>query len=141
MLVQSALVLHVDPMPHAGHVAPPQSTPVSAPFLMPSEQVAAAPTQRPAPSQVVPPFCDNGAGCVYARYLANGSGPELSAAGISDVDGFTGFYWSQQLSGAGTILVLTLAGALGGGFVYGALRPKPSSSRSVTADGQAGGGT
>lgn len=91
--------------------------------------------------QVVPPFCDNGAGCVYARYLANGSGPELSAAGISDVDGFTGFYWSQQLSGAGTILVLTLAGALGGGFVYGALRPKPSSSRSVTADGQAGGGT
>ena len=92
--------------------------------------------------QPVPPFCDNGAGCVYARYVANGSGPELTAAGITGVDEFTGFYWRQQLSGAGTILVLTLAGALGGGFVYGVLRPKPAaSSRSLTADGQAGGGT
>jgi hypothetical protein len=91
--------------------------------------------------QPVPPFCDNGAGCVYARYLANGSGPELAAAGISGADAFTGFYWRQQLSGAGTVLVLTLAGAVGGGLAYGVLRPKPTAARrSIAADGQAGGG-
>jgi hypothetical protein len=74
--------------------------------------------------QVVPPLCDNGAGCVYARYLAQGSGPELTAAGISDVGGFTAFYWRQQLSAAGTVFVLTIAGALGGGVLYGVSRPK-----------------
>lgn len=94
----------------------------------------------PTSHQPVPPFCDNGAGCVYARYLANGSGPELTAAGIGDADSFTGFYWRQQLSGAGTVLVLTLAGALAGGLLYGVLRPKPAAaSRSMTAGGRAGG--
>jgi hypothetical protein len=73
---------------------------------------------------VVPPLCDNGAGCVYARYLAQGSGAELSAAGITDVGGFTAFYWRQQLSAAGTVFVLTLAGAVGGGALYGVFRPK-----------------
>jgi hypothetical protein len=74
--------------------------------------------------QVVPPLCDTGAGCVYARYLAQGSGPELTAAGITDVADFTGFYWSQQLAAAGTVFVLTIAGALGGGLLYGGFRPK-----------------
>jgi hypothetical protein len=96
----------------------------------------------PTSHQPVPPFCDNGAGCVYARYLANGSGAELTAAGITDAGAFSGFYWRQQLAGAGTILVLTLAGALAGGVVYGVLRPKPAAaSRSITAGRQAGGGT
>jgi hypothetical protein len=96
----------------------------------------------PKSHQPVPPFCDNGAGCVYARYVANGSGPELTAAGITNADAFTGFYWRQQLSGAGTVLVLTLGGALVGGALYGAVRPKPAApSRSMTADRQAGGGT
>jgi hypothetical protein len=75
---------------------------------------------------VVPPLCDNGAGCVYARYLAQGSGPELSRAGITDVGAFTGFYWRQQVSAAGTVFVLTLGGAIGGGLLYGAFRPKPA---------------
>jgi hypothetical protein len=35
-LAQSAPVAHPLPLAHAGHVPPPQSTPVSAPFLMPS---------------------------------------------------------------------------------------------------------
>ncbi|MFL5749764.1 MAG: hypothetical protein ACJ767_03985 [Chloroflexota bacterium] len=96
----------------------------------------------PGSHQVVPPLCDTGAGCVYARYLAQGSGAELSAAGIRDVAGFTGFYWGQQLSAAGTVLALTLAGALGGGVLYGVFRPKITrATRSLTADGQAGGGT
>lgn len=80
--------------------------------------------------QPVPPYCDNGAGCVYARYLAVGNGPELAAAGITDASSFTGFYWSQQLSSAGTVLVLTLAGGLGGGLLYGVFRPKAGPARS-----------
>ena len=92
--------------------------------------------------KVVPPLCDTGAGCVYARYLAQGSGPELAAAGIGDADAFGGFYWGQQLSAAATVLVLTLSGAIGGGVLYGVVRPKPTLARqTMTADGQAGGGT
>lgn len=92
--------------------------------------------------QVIPPLCDAGAGCVYARYVAQGSGPELTAAGIGDVSAFTGFYWAQQLSAAGTVLALTLAGAIGGGILYGLFRPKATqATRPLTADSQAGGGT
>jgi hypothetical protein len=76
--------------------------------------------------QPIPPYCDNGAACVYARYLAVGNGPQLSAAGITDVATFTTFYWGQQLSAAGTVLVLTLVGGFGGGLLYGVFRPKPS---------------
>src|SRR3954454_19829128 len=46
--------------------------------------------------QPVPPACDPGAGCVYARYLKIGDGPELAAAGITDAAAFGSFYWSQQ---------------------------------------------
>ena len=68
--------------------------------------------------------CSGGAECVFQRYRAD-SGDELAAAGITDVSTFTGFYWGQQLSSAGTVLVLTLLGGLGGGVLYGTFRPKP----------------
>ena len=74
--------------------------------------------------QPIPPYCANGAGCVYARYLAEGDGAQLSAAGIGDAGAFSTFYWGQQLSAAGTVLVLTLVGGLGGGLLYGVFRPK-----------------
>jgi hypothetical protein len=77
----------------------------------------------------IPPFCDNGAGCVYARYLADGDGSALAAAGITDASSFTSFYWAQQASSAGTVLVLTLVGGLGGGILYGTFRPKASPTR------------
>ena len=83
--------------------------------------------------QPIPPSCENGGGCVYARYLAQGSGPELAAAGIGDVGAFTSFYWGQQLSATGTVLGFTLLGGLGGGLLYGTFRPKgpsPAASRS-----------
>ncbi len=83
--------------------------------------------------QAVPPSCTSGAGCVYARYLKIGSGPELAAAGITTVDAFTGFYWGQQLSATGTVLVLTLVGGLGGGALYGVFRPKGSSPVHATS--------
>jgi hypothetical protein len=69
--------------------------------------------------------CSTGADCVYQRYLADGRGDELAAQGVTDVASFTAFYWSQQLQSAGLMLVLTTLGGLGGGFVYGVVRPKP----------------
>ena len=68
--------------------------------------------------------CASGPDCVYARYLAAGRGPDLEAAGVSDVGTFTTFYWSQQLSTGATVLVLTLVGGLGGALAYGVARPK-----------------
>jgi hypothetical protein len=59
--------------------------------------------------------CTAGADCVYARYLADDRGPELEAAGVTDVDSFTSFYWSQQLQLPAD--VLTTVGGLGGGLL------------------------
>ena len=83
----------------------------------------------------VPPSCVSGAGCVYARYLAIGDGPEFAAAGITDVSTFTGFYWGQQVSATGTVLVLTLLGGLGGGVLYGTFRPKAAPTTRSTVTG------
>jgi hypothetical protein len=84
----------------------------------------------PKTRQPIAPSCISGAGCVYARYVAHGDGPELTAAGITDPATFTTFYWGQQVSSTGTVLVLTLLGGLGGGVLYGTFRPKtaPTSS-------------
>jgi hypothetical protein len=78
-----------------------------------------------ATGEPIPPFCDSGAGCVYARYVADGSGDELAGVGVTDAASFTSFYWSQQASSALTIVALTMAGALVGGVAYGLTRPKP----------------
>jgi hypothetical protein len=83
--------------------------------------------------QPVAPFCDSGAGCVYARYLAHGDGPQLASAGITDASTFTSFYWGQQLASTGTVLVFTLLGGIGGGALYGTFRPKPARAASSTA--------
>jgi hypothetical protein len=85
--------------------------------------------------QPVAPFCDSGAGCVYARYLAHGDGPQLAAAGITDASTFTSFYWGQQLASTGTVLVFTLLGGIGGGVLYGTFRPKPARATSSTVPG------
>jgi hypothetical protein len=71
------------------------------------------------------PFCEPGAGCVYARYIEAGSTAEFEAAGVTDVASFTGLYWSQQASTAGALVLVTTGGALLGGLAYGATRPKP----------------
>jgi hypothetical protein len=70
--------------------------------------------------------CQVGAACVYQRYLDDGRGPALVAAGVTDVDSFTRFYWSEQFGSAGTMLVLTTLGGLGGAALYGVFRPKPA---------------
>jgi hypothetical protein len=62
--------------------------------------------------------CQSGADCVYQRYLADGRGPELARAGITDVGTFSQFYWSQQLSTSGLLIGFALAGGIGGGVAY-----------------------
>jgi hypothetical protein len=80
----------------------------------------------------VAPFCDTGAGCVYARYVAAGNAEELASAGVTDPGSFTTFYWSQQASATLTIVLLTVAGALIGGIAYGLTRPKAKRSQAGT---------
>lgn len=81
-----------------------------------------------------PVSCAGGADCVYARYRADNAA-ELAAAGITDAASFTGFYWGQQASSAGTVLVLTLIGGLGGGLLYGTFRPRAGGQRATAAPG------
>ena len=71
--------------------------------------------------------CSGGADCVYQRYLEDHA-TELAREGITDASSFGNLYWRQQLSSAGTLLVLTTIGGLGGGILYGVFRPKPSRS-------------
>lgn len=81
----------------------------------------------PETREPIPPACEPGAGCVFARYLAT-SGDDFAEAGVDTVDEFSGLYWGQQLASAGTILAFTIGGALGGGLLYGIFRPKPARS-------------
>ena len=74
--------------------------------------------------QTIAPFCDPGAGCVYARYAADGRGVDLASIGVTDAATFSSFYWGQQVATAEFLLILTTLGGLGGGVLYGVYRPK-----------------
>jgi hypothetical protein len=67
----------------------------------------------------IPPTCQTGADCVYQRYLAAGQGAAFEAIGVTDVASFTSFYWEQQFSTAGLMIVLVTGGALIGGVTFG----------------------
>jgi hypothetical protein len=68
--------------------------------------------------------CSGGADCVYQRYLDDGQGDELAARGVTDVESFTTYYWSEQVRTAGLLVGATVMGALAGGLIYGAARPR-----------------
>lgn len=75
-----------------------------------------------------PLTCDTGADCVYQRYLAFEGAPAFEAAGITDVKTFTAFYWGEQLSNAGLLVLLSTGGAVVGGLMFGGAnrrRPDP----------------
>jgi len=72
-----------------------------------------------------PIVCETGADCVYQRYLQSPQGPLLEGAGVTDAATFSRFYWDQQQATAATMVLLTLAGGLGGGALYVAFRPRP----------------
>ncbi len=62
---------------------------------------------------------------MYSRYLADGRGPDLASIGVTDTASFSRFYWNQQFATAAYLIILTTAGGLGGGILYGLFRPKP----------------
>ena len=81
-----------------------------------------------ATGQPIPPTCQTGGDCVYRRYLALGRDAELRTVGVTDAASFGGLYWTQQFTVAGALLVLTTVGGFGGAAMYGAFRPKPTST-------------
>lgn len=78
-------------------------------------------------ASVGPPLvCQSGAGCVYERYRQDPVlGPKLEAAGATDVESFTSFYWSEQFSNAAYTFGLTVVGGVGGALAYGVTRARP----------------
>ena len=81
--------------------------------------------------------CQTGADCVYQRYLDADHGPDLTRAGVTNASAFTGFYWNQQFTTAGTLIGLCVGGGLLGGLMYGFSRPKATRS-ATTANPAAG---
>jgi len=65
--------------------------------------------------------CQTGADCVYQRYL-EGQGDALTKAGVTDAASFSTFYWGQQWSTAGSLVMVTTAAGLVGGGLYGLTR-------------------
>jgi len=77
--------------------------------------------------------CSTGADCVYRRYLDDGRGAVLAAAGVTDAASFTSFYWGDQLSTGTIVFGLTVLGGLGGAALYGVARPKPVPPATIAA--------
>jgi hypothetical protein len=64
-----------------------------------------------------PLTCASGADCVYQRYVE--LQPDvLAAAGITNVDEFSTFYWNQQLNTAAGLAIATVITAVAGGAVF-----------------------
>jgi hypothetical protein len=72
-----------------------------------------------------PIACQPGADCVYRRYLDEGRSADLAAAGITDAESFSRFYWANQLSTAGLLVVLATGGGLVGGGLFGVANRRP----------------
>ena len=77
--------------------------------------------------------CQAGAECVYQRYLDAGRAADLAAAGVTDAASFTALYWGEQLGSAGTIVILSALGGVGGAGLYWLFRPKPILPETVAA--------
>lgn len=70
--------------------------------------------------------CDTGPDCTYQRYVLDGRGDELAAAGITDGASFGAYAVREQLVGGGIIVVVTLGGAWVGAGVRGIQRVPPN---------------
>ena len=83
-----------------------------------------------------PITCASGPECVYQRYLLVEDGARvagLEAAGITDATSFSTFYWSQQVTVAAVILLVTTAGGLAGALLYGVTRGRPKDVAAIRA--------
>jgi hypothetical protein len=65
----------------------------------------------------IPPYCASGANCVFARYVAL-QPDALAAAGITNADEFSAFYWTQQLNTALGLVIATVVASAAGGVVF-----------------------
>jgi hypothetical protein len=75
-----------------------------------------------------PLTCASGADCVYQRYVE--LQPEvLAAAGITNVDEFSSFYWNQQLNTALGLAVATVIASAAGGVVFRLANSQPLDAR------------
>jgi hypothetical protein len=86
----------------------------------------------PTTGQLVPPLCDNGRGCVWARYDAD-RGADLRAAGIADPAAFERYYWQQQGAAAGMLVILATVGGVAGAALYGTSRSKADRAGATAA--------
>ncbi len=76
--------------------------------------------------------CQAGPACVYARYQA-AEPAQLAANDVTDLSSFTAVYWREQATTLGVVALVTVAGALLGGILYGAVRPKAAGPSSAPA--------
>jgi hypothetical protein len=67
--------------------------------------------------------CARGPECVYMRYVEEGRGDDLAAAGVTDAAGFERTMLREQLDGAFVLTGLTLTGALAAGLFRAVQRP------------------
>jgi hypothetical protein len=77
----------------------------------------------------------SGADCVYQRYVQAGRGRDLAAAGVTDADSFSRFYWNEQFGSALTIVLLTTVSGTGGAALYWIVRPKPVAANKEATTG------
>ncbi len=80
--------------------------------------------------------CTTGADCVYQRYRAV-QGEGLARAGVTDARTFSDYYWAQQWSTAGLLVVLSTGAGLVGGLIFGATRPRGGSGSEGRTEGAA----
>jgi hypothetical protein len=67
----------------------------------------------------IPPFCQNGPGCTYARYVDQGQTAELAALGITDAASLEAAEWRALITTGAGLIVLTLIGSAAGGAIRG----------------------
>jgi hypothetical protein len=82
--------------------------------------------------------CQTGPECTWMRYVAEGQGETLAAAGVVDGATFGEFFVREQLVGGLTLLAFTLAGALRAGVVRATRTPPPTAVAAASQPGTAG---
>ena len=75
--------------------------------------------------------CRTGGDCVYQRYLQD-QPAALAAAGVTDAASFGTFFWAQQWSTAGLLILLSTGFGLAGGAIYGVTRPRSGSGAALS---------
>ncbi len=80
--------------------------------------------------------CETGPACTYARYLEDGRGPELVAAGVTDASSFEAFVLHDELNGGLMLILFTVGGSLFGGALR-ALRSEPVAAPDASSEGSA----